>query len=99
MMPIGVFHDPIRAEGPTVFSRLEQPCPPSPPHTAPSTSWKHELPKFRGCQWSSTAGGGAQLRAIDSPETSEKRGFHRTNAPHSPGEVDGASCQARAGMT
>jgi hypothetical protein len=36
-----------------------------------------------------TAGGGAQVRAIDSLKTSEKRGFH---------EVDGAPCQERAGM-
>ena len=51
--------------------------------TAPSTSWQQELPKSRGCQWSATAGGGARRRAIDSRETSERRGFH---------EVGGAPC-------
>ena len=36
-----------------VGPRLPQPEPPrpSPSPTKPSTSWKHELPKFCGCQW------------------------------------------------
>jgi hypothetical protein len=44
-------------------ARLSRPEPlhPSPPHTKPSTSWKHELPKFWLCQWSSTAEGDARI--------------------------------------
>jgi hypothetical protein len=44
---IAQFRDPT--VGP-ILIRLAPPCP-SPPHTKPSTSWKHELPKFCGCQW------------------------------------------------
>jgi hypothetical protein len=47
-----------RLTGGSGLLRLEPPRP-SPPHAAPSNSWKEELPKFCGCQRSSTAGGGA----------------------------------------
>jgi hypothetical protein len=54
---------------PAVDARLSRPEPPrpSPSHTKPSTSWKHELPKFRPCQWSSTAGGGARIGRRETP--------------------------------
>ena len=46
--------------------RLEPPHA-SAPHFKPSTSSKHGLPKFCGCQWSSTAGGGARIGRRETP--------------------------------
>ena len=59
-------------------SKLFRPEPlrPCPSHTKLSTSWKHELPKFCGCQWSSTAGGGARIGRRETPV------FRRAMARH-----------------
>ena len=60
---------------------LGENCPgPSPPHTAPSTSWKHELPKFRACQWRAFARRLRRPKAIDRLETSEKEASMRSTA-------------------
>ena len=73
----------------------------SAPHFKPSTSSKHGLPKFCGCQWSvdrwrrrahrasrDARRSTGYARAIDGLKTSEGRGFHK---------VDGALCRAAAG--
>jgi len=60
---------------------LGENCPgPSPPHTAPSTSWKHELPKFRACQWRAFARRLRRPKAIDRLKTAEVHPFMRSTA-------------------
>jgi len=56
-----VMHHFVTRSAPNAPESLGENCAgSSPAHTAPSTSWKHELPKYRACQWSSIAGGGAR---------------------------------------
>jgi len=65
----------------TRFSRLEPPRP-SPAHTKPSTSLKHELPKSCGSQWSSTAGGGARGAPLTAARLRKKDASMRSTALH-----------------
>ncbi len=61
---------------------------PLPSRPKPSTSWKHDLPKFCRRQWRAFARRLRRSKTIDGGKTSEKRGFHA---------VDGALCRAGAG--
>jgi hypothetical protein len=51
---------PGQSPGVTVERRKEPRRRPVSRPTAPSISWKHDLPKSGHCQWSATAGGGAR---------------------------------------
>ena len=53
---------------------------PSPPHTAPSASWQHELPKFCRRQWSATAGGGAWYASLMAAKLRKKEASERSTA-------------------
>ena len=49
-----------------IFSPLRPPRL-SPSHAKPSTSWKHDLPTSRACQWPAVAGGAAREGRRETP--------------------------------
>ena len=80
-------------------------CPPSPrpspPHTAPSASWMHELPKLRRRQWSSTAAGGARNASLTAEELRKEEACMRSAARFAePGHesTEGEAAEGRLSM-